>query len=145
MGVEDLNFSTRDDREVFAALPEEVKDRMIGSAKVEATKINDIKDYEKRNNVDQDTIAKSYLSHFDIYKSLQEEMRVAMEKFYLIEKSNGSDHPGTKEAKLDWDIAYAKMKSEGDIMISMLDHLTPETMEKYKRDFELHGAANTQS
>jgi len=126
-------------QEEFINLPEGPDKNEVSSAHDEANILNKIHDYEKQNNVDQDTIAKSYLAHVDIYKSLSEEVGKAIDKFYLIEKSNGSDHPATYEAKLDWDIAQAKVDNERNIMNPMLENLTGETIEKYKNDFELHG------
>jgi len=126
-------------QEEFINLPKGPDNNEVSSAYDEANILNKIHDYEKQNNVDQDTIAKSYLGHVDIYKSLSEEVGKAMDKFYLAEKSNGAEHPATYEAKLDWDIAHAKADNERGIMNSMLENLTGETIERYKKDFELHG------
>ena len=123
----------------FDQLPEDLKNKEVSSDHEDAIGLNKIIDYERQNNVDQDTIAKSYLAHVDIYKSLSEDVGKAMDKFYLIEKSNGPDHPTTHEAKLDWDIAHAKVDNERAIMLPMFENLTPETREKYKKDMELHG------
>lgn len=129
----------QENKESFRQLSEEIEDEKVDTGYDEAIKLNEIKNYEKQNNVDQDTIARSYLVHVDLYKSLSEELKETMDKFYLIEKSNGSDHPATYEAKLDLNIIKAKVDNERKIMNPMLENLTKETIEKYKYDMDLRG------
>ena len=142
MVKETINYSTEEGQEEFNNKDKEEKGKIIESSQEEANILNDIKDYEKRNGVDQDTIAKSYLAHADIYKSLSDELKEVMDRFYTSEKSNGPDHSFTKEAKLDWDIVQAKLDDKASVMNSMLGNLTPETLDRYKEDFRIRGVIN---
>ena len=116
----------------------------------EALRMNKIRDYEKANGVTQDVIAQSYLAHVDIYKRLSEESTEAMNRYLRLEElivrdsplTEMRDNPSVIEAKKEWDDAVAKTEREYKIMNPMVEHLTPETLAKYRKDFELRGAVN---
>lgn len=108
----------------------------------EEKKFDEIKRFEYEHNVNQDTIAQSYLAHCDIYKQLWADFVAARKKYDLLAKSNSADHPSVIEAKNEWDAADAKAEKERNIMLPMVHYLTKETLIRYKKDFELHGAIN---
>lgn len=114
----------------------------LGIPTADNARIDKIKAYEKANGVNQDVIAQSYLAHADIYKNLSEKRDAAMNRYFLLEKSNAPDHPSVIEAKREWDDAVAQNENEFSIMNPMLENLMPETLEKYRKDFELRGAIN---
>ncbi len=128
----------------------EVKERLgmngdkgeVNTTNSEASKVGKIREYERVNGVNQDVIAQSYLAHVDIYKELSEKVTTAMNRYFLLEKSNTPDNPSVIEAKEEWDNAVAATENEYKIMNPMLEHLTPETLEKYRKDFELREAIN---
>ncbi|MFZ2522092.1 MAG: hypothetical protein WAX44_01430 [Minisyncoccia bacterium] len=45
--------------------------------------VDEISKYEKDHNVDQDTLAKSYLAHCDVYHSLSEKAQELSDTFLI--------------------------------------------------------------
>ena len=122
----------------------------VDDAQGETSKMDKIRAYEIANGATQDVIAQSYLAHVDIYKSLSEKATGAMNRYFRLEEMHERDNPlvNPKEAssvietKKEWDAAVAETEKEYKIMSPMVEHLTPETLAKYRKDFELRGAIN---
>jgi hypothetical protein len=99
----------------------------------------DIREYEKENNINQDILIQSWLTHTDIYKNIQEKARVARENYDVLVKSNESENQAVVEAKEDWDNANSELRKEEEIMNPMLQYLTKETLRKYKENLRQRG------
>lgn len=102
----------------------------------------EIREYEKENNVNQDILMQSWLTHAGTYKDLMEKVRKAQEGYDLLVKSNDPENQIVVEAKENWNNAVSEQQKEGEVMDPMFQHLSKETLRKYKEDLKYRGVVS---
>jgi hypothetical protein len=90
-----------------------------------------IKDFEKEKGVDQDIIAKSLLVHSERHNYL-------LNKIDEMVAKNPDYNPDNKDQRLEVYTLRNELDDVRKIMKPMIEHLTKDTIKKYKEDFELH-------
>ena len=91
----------------------------------------EIKNFEKEKGVDQDVIARSLLVHSKRYNYLLNEINKMTAK-------NPDYNPDDKNQRIEVNTLRNELDDVGKIIKRMVEHLTKDTIKKYKEDFESH-------